>query len=344
MQKYDYGFNRDRLATVWVGNKIASQPQTFLLELRKNPDIENVAYADNSIINIGMGWGRMYKGEHIHHKCLPVSWNYPEFMGLTLLEGRFFIEDDALKVGGTFIFNEVAATKYNIKVGEFMYGHTVDEPAEVVGIVKNFNFTSLQDNIEPLALYEFGSKGWRIPSIAHIRLTPNADFKQTADFIASTMIAINPNFKPENIQVTPFDMDIENLYTKEIKLTKIISLFSIMAILISLMGVFGIVVFENQHRRKEIALRKIHGSTASLILGMFNRKFIVILLISFVIAAPAAYFAVTKWLSGFAYKTPIYWWVFVVGFLVVALITLLTVTLQTFRNANENPVKALKND
>jgi putative ABC transport system permease protein len=110
------------------------------------------------------------------------------------------------------------------------------------------------------------------------------------------------------------------------------------------MGVFGIVVFENQHRRKEIALRKIHGSTATLILGMFNRKFIIILLISFAIAAPIAYFAVVKWLSGFAYRTPVYWWVFALGFLVVACITLLTVTLQTYHSANENPIKSIKTE
>ena len=344
MQKYDYGFNRDRLATVWVGGKIASQPQAFLSELRNNPAIEGVAYADGALVSIGMSWGRTHNGEHVSHTCLPVSWNYPEFMGLTLLEGRFFTEEDASKTGGTFIFNEAAVKKYNLKVGDFMGGHRDDEKAEVVGIVKNFNFSSLRNSIEPLALYEFGSEGWRIPSLANIRLTPDADFKETAEYITTAMIAINPNFNPEYIQVVAFDTYIENLYTKEKKLTKIISLFSIIAIIISLMGVFGIVVFENQHRRKEIALRKIHGSTAALILGMFNRKFIIILLISFVLAAPAAYFGVMKWLSGFSYKTPLYWWVFVGGFLVVSSITLLTVTLQTFRSANENPAKAIKSD
>jgi putative ABC transport system permease protein len=344
MQKYNYGFNRDRLITVQVGGKIASQPQAFLSELRKNPAIEGIAYGDNSIVSIWMGWGRQREGEQIYYKCLPVSWNYPEFMSLQLIEGRFFIEEDASKVGGTYIFNETAAKKYNIKVGDFFGGHSGKESAEVVGIVKDFNFSSLKSDIEPLALYEFGCEGWRIPSRAHIRLSPFADFKQTTDFIAACMKEINPDINLEKIKIEPFDTEIENLYTKELKFTKIISLFSIVAIIISLMGVFGIVVFENQHRRKEIALRKIHGSTATLILGMFNRKFIYILLISFVIAAPIAYFAVAKWLSGFAYRTPAYWWVFALGFLVVAFITLLTVTLQTYRTANENPVKAINND
>jgi putative ABC transport system permease protein len=344
MQKFNYGFHRDRLITVHVGGKIASQSQAFLSELSKNPAIEGVAYGDNSIISIGMGWGRQYKGEHIQHLCLPVSWNYPEFMGLTLIEGRFFIEADASKTNGTIIFNETAAKKYDLKVGEFIGGHSDTELAEIVGIVKDFNFSSLKNDIQPLALYEFGCEGWRTPSRAHIRISPSADFKQIADFIAHSMKEINPDINLEKIKIYPFDTEIENLYTKEIKFTKIISLFSLVAIIISLMGVFGIIVFENQHRRKEIALRKIHGSTATLILGMFNRKFIIILLISFVIAAPIAYFAVVKWLSGFAYRTPVYWWVFALGFLVVAFITLLTVTLQTYRTANENPIKAIKTE
>jgi putative ABC transport system permease protein len=344
MQKYDYGFNRNRLITLDVGGKIAAQPQTFLSELKKNPHIEEMAYAFAPIVNVGMGWGRPYNGESIYFSYHPVSWNYITFMGLQIVEGRSFMEEDVSKSGGTIIFNETAAKKYNIKVGDNIYGHNWNENAEIVGIVKDFNFTSLQKTIEPLALYEFGCKGWMVPSVAHIRLSPDADFQQTSEYITSAMQTIDPGMELDKISIIPFDMTIENLYTKEIKLTKIISLFSVIAIIISLMGVFGIVVFENQHRKKEIALRKIHGSTAKLIIGMFNRKFISILLISFVIAAPIAYFAVVKWLSGFAYRTPIYWWVFALGFLVVAFITLLTVTLQTFHTANENPVKAVKSE
>jgi putative ABC transport system permease protein len=344
MQKYDYGFNRDCLITVRVSNKMASEPQTFLSELRKNPAIEDVGYAAFSIVGIGQSWGRSYNGEQITFTNFAVAWNFPEFMGLTLKEGRFFMEDDDSKIGGTIIFNETAAKQYNIKVGDFLFTHTEKELTEIVGIVKDFNFSSLQKKIEPLALFQFGKNKWYQNAVAHIRLSPDADFKQSCEFIASTIQKLDPTLEPEKIVITPFDESIENLYTKEMNLTKIISLFSIVAIIISLMGVFGIVVFENQHRRKEIALRKIHGSTVALILGMFNRKFIIILFISAAIAIPLAYVGITKWLSGFAYRTPMHWWVFLLGFIVVAFITLLTVTLQTFHSANENPVKALKRE
>jgi putative ABC transport system permease protein len=344
MQKYDYGFNRDRLVTVNIGKKIAAETQSFLSELSVNPNIEGVSFAAFSIVGIGQSWGRSYNGEQINFSSFVVSWQYPEFMGLKLKEGRFFIEEDNSKIGGTIIFNETAAKQFNIKVGDFLNGHTDREKAEIVGIVKDFNYTSLQNNIEPLALYNFGVNKWYLNTMAHIRLSSAADYKRTSQFITSIIQKLDPTLSTDKISIIPFDESIENLYTKEIKLTKIISLFSLVAIIISLMGVFGIVVFENQYRRKEIALRKIHGSTATLILGMFNRKFIIILAVSAAIAVPVAYFGVTKWLSGFAYRTPVYWWVFAGGFLVVAFITLLTVTLQTFRTANENPVKALKSE
>jgi putative ABC transport system permease protein len=345
MQKYDYGFNRERLVTVWLDGKIASQPQAFVSELRKNPNIEDIAFAENPVLGIGMTWGMGYKEDGIKFYCLPVSWNYMEFMDFELKEGRFFKENDDLKPYGTIIFNEAAAKKYEIKVGDFLNAESEEDGGiEIVGIVKDFNFHSLRSEIEPLALYKAGTERSRTPYMAYIRLKPDTDFKQTSAEIASAMQAVSPSIEIDKIKVRPFDVVIGRLYNKEVRLTQIISLFSLVAIIISLMGVFGIVVFENQHRRKEIALRKVHGSTATLILGMFNRKFIYILLVSFVIAAPIAYFSVVKWLSGFAYRTPVYWWVFALGFLVVAFITLLTVTLQTFHTASENPVKAMKSE
>jgi putative ABC transport system permease protein len=345
MLKQDYGFNRDHLLTVQAGSKIASQSQTFLSELKRNPAIEGIAYSYNyGMLGIGNMWARDYEGESIKFYCAFVAWDYPQFMGFKLKEGRFFNEEDASRIGGSYIFNETAAKKFGVKVGDFLFGHTEEGDAKIVGIVKDFNFHSLQEEIKPIALYEFGKEDWAIPSLANIRLSPGADFKQTADYVAACMKELNPEIEVDKISITTFDESIESLYSKEQNLTKIISLFSFVAIIISLMGVFGIVVFENQHRRKEIALRKVHGATAKLILGMFNRKFIIILLISFVIAAPIAYFAVVKWLSGFAYRTPLHWWVFAGGFLVVAFITLLTVTLQTFHTASENPIRAIKSD
>lgn len=105
---------------------------------------------------------------------------------------------------------------------------------------------------------------------------------------------------------------------------------------------FGLVVFESEYRRKEVAVRKVLGSSTSQILVMFNRSYLVILAICFIVAVPVGFYGVYRWLENFAYRTPIYWWVFLVAFVIVAVITFITVTYQNWHVANSNPVKSLK--
>ena len=121
-------------------------------------------------------------------------------------------------------------------------------------------------------------------------------------------------------------------------------MFSLIAIIISLVGVFGLVVFETQFRRKEIAVRKVHGSTIRQILSRLNRHYVYIVCICFVLAAPVAYYMTQKWLEGFAYKVPVYWWLYAIAFLIVLLITIATVTFQSWRAAMANPVDSLKSE
>lgn len=115
-----------------------------------------------------------------------------------------------------------------------------------------------------------------------------------------------------------------------------------MAILISIVGVFGLVIFETQYRRKEIGIRKVHGATVLSILRMFNQKYLYIVVVCFLIAAPVAYMGAEMWLENFAYKTPVYWWVFALAFALIFFVTMLTVTFQNWRTVNENPVDSIK--
>lgn len=344
MQGLDMGFNRDRLLTVSVGGKIARQPAAFLDLLKQNPDIEGVAYSDANPVNVGMGWGREFKGEEIFFTSLPTSWDYPEFMGIKLAQGRYFIENDASKLGGTMIINQTAAKKYGLKLGDLINAHTDDAMAEIVGIAHDFNFRSMKYAVEPIVLCEFGSDGWRTPSVANIRISKTADLEVVMAHIAKAMQALNPAILDDHIKITPFDQSVERLYNNERKLTSIISLFSMVAILISLVGVFGLVVFEVQYRRKEIALRKVMGATSGSIPVMINKKFAVITAISALIAIVPTYFGVAYWLNGFAYRTPLYWWVAAIAVALVALITFVIITIQTFKAANENPIKSLKSE
>ena len=131
---------------------------------------------------------------------------------------------------------------------------------------------------------------------------------------------------------------------KKIELARMFSLFAFIAILISVMGIFGIVYFETERRRKEIGIRRVNGATIWEILSLFNVKFLKISAISSIAAIPLAYFFVHKYFSGFAYHYPVNIWVFVWAVFLTVVVTLLVVTAASFRAASENPVRTLKND
>jgi putative ABC transport system permease protein len=141
-----------------------------------------------------------------------------------------------------------------------------------------------------------------------------------------------------------YDEVLQRLYEKETALGLLITLFSLIAIFISIVGVFGLVIFDSECRRKEIGVRKVHGASTVGIIVMFNKAYFRILIVCFVIAIPLAWYAVQRWFENFAYKTPMYWWVYLLAFLAVGIITISTVTFQNWRVANDNPVNAIKSE
>ena len=159
--------------------------------------------------------------------------------------------------------------------------------------------------------------------------------------VKNVMSEIHPDYP---FDITFFDKVLNNLYEKETSLGALITLFSLIAVFISMVGVFGLVVFDSQYRRKEIGVRKVMGSSVSQILIMFNKTYVRILLICFVLAAPLTWYAIHAWLENFVYRTPIYWWVFILAFLLVSAVTIVTVTFQNWRAASENPVISIKTE
>lgn len=139
-----------------------------------------------------------------------------------------------------------------------------------------------------------------------------------------------------------YDEILQQTYEKELKISSLITLFSLIAVFLSIVGVFGLVVFDSESRRKEIGIRKILGSTTEQILIMFNKSYLVILGICFLLGAPVAWYGVYRWLENFAYRTPISFWVFILALVTVGFITFITVTFQNWRVANENPVNNIK--
>ena len=184
----------------------------------------------------------------------------------------------------------------------------------------------------------------RAGQVAYVRYAAGTDLKELTDHVRRTVAAMDDRVEPGDIRVHTFEEELGRDYAAERKLTVIVGLFTLLAVAIALMGVFGIVLFETQHRRREIAIRKVMGATTAEILRMFNRRYVAMVVVCFAAAAPVSAWAVQRWLQGFAYRTPMSWWVFAAALLAVLGITVATVTVRSWRTADENPANAVKSE
>jgi len=344
MMHKDIGIDRDCLLGVSVGGSIAGNREAAESALLSDPRIASLAWGDGNIIRVSrMGWTRMYNSERISFQCYPVSWNFLRFMGVEVVEGRDFTEADEHCGNGVFIFNESARDKYSLTLESKVQGHT-DAETDIAGFCKDFHFRPMQYSIEPFCFYVMGRDPWRYPSHLYIRTTPGADVAGVIETVKSSLAELNPYFATHQADIRTFDEELGVNYSKEQDLSTLIGIFSLVSIVIVLMGLFGLVLFETQYRRKEIGIRRTQGAHIGDILLMFNKKFIYIVLICFVISVPITYFAINRYLQGFANHVPIYWWVFALVLLLVLAVTVAVVTLRSLGAAMENPVESVKID
>ena len=345
MMGKDMGFDEARVLQTWCGYPAGNQKDALRSHLLQNPSIEAVTFADSPIVSDQkMGWSRTGDdGNQVFMEVLPVDVNFAEFFGLQIVDGRDFRESDNQNEAGSIIPNETFMQMFpQFHVGSLMTGHVDD--CEIIGVVKDFNFKSLQHAMGPLVLYNWGSKGWRSFGQMYVRTVPGADFKEVSDYIKEAICKFDPRREPHMVTVSHLDEGIENMYQSEQSLGKLITIASFVALLIAIIGIIGLVFFETQFIRKEIAVRRVNGATVGSILMMINKKYLIMAGASFVIAAPVAYWLMTAWRKGFAYQAPVPVWIFIVALLAVAAITLAVVTLQSWRAANANPVESLKNE
>ncbi len=345
MMGKDMGFDEARVLQTWCGYPAGNQKDALRSHLLQNPSIEAVTFADSPIVSDGkMGWSRTGDdGTQVFMEVLPVDDNFVQFFGLQIVEGRDFRESDNQNETGSIIPNETFMQMFPLfHVGSLMYGHV--DNSEIIGVVKDFNFKSLQHAMGPLVLYNWGKDGWRSFGTMYVRTAPGADFKDVSDYIKDAICKFDPRREPHMITVSHLDKWIEDMYQSEQSLGKLITIASFVALLIAIIGIIGLVFFETQFIRKEIAVRRVNGATVGSILMMINKKYLIMAGASFVIAAPVAYWLMTAWRKGFAYQAPVPVWIFIVALLAVAAITLAVVTLQSWRAANANPVESLKNE
>ena len=349
MMHYDMGFDKENLLAVRLSERGAVSYDALRQKLLSDPQVKDVTGATSRLVSVGrMGWGREFKGRQVACQSYVVQPDFLRVMGIPITDGRDFLESDFDKELGTMIFNEAARREFEMQVGDRINGF-VSPDEQIVGFCADFNFKPLQYGVSPFCFYLLPKKiqqenYWHLPHVVYVRMTPGADIAAVTAHIRRCIAEVDPRTEPGDIVVRVFDEELGLEYDNERKLTAIVGLFALLAVVIALMGVFGLVLFETQHRRREIAVRRVMGASRGEILAMFNRRYVMLVAVCFVLAVPVSIWAVRHWLAGFAYAVPLYWWVFALALAGVLAVTALTVTVRSWRAVNENPAESVKSE
>lgn len=329
----DLGFDKGRLLQVKLSDEMAQHhAERYKQSLLEHPDIVDVGFTMFKFLYDGSKTykGAWYKGANHYVWQTEVSYNFPAMLGIRVIAGR----DLRLGDKETWIFNETAARELEIEVGDSIHAHGMNY---IVGIFPDIHFESMYRPIKPMG-FLVTDHGLVALSWSYIKIVGNNP-TSAINHIRKTLADIDPSY-PATIDF--FDKTVDDLYQKSRNQGLMVTIFSMVAVLLSIIGVFGLVIFEAQGRIKEIAVRKVMGATVKEILVMFNTGFVKIVLVCFAIAILPAWYVVRLWLENFAYKTPMRPWVFLSALLLVVILTILTVTYQSYRVAVANPADTIK--
>ena len=338
------GYDQDRVLTIGLSSAGVweQDAEAFAAGLRQVACVEDVALSrfmlSAQFNDQVMSWGRLGSdGSYLKFISLPVSDNYLKVMGIRLLEGEDF---NPQTQDNQMIFNRAAYEAYpSIRVG-----NSIPYVGPVVGICEDFKMSSLREEVKPACLVIFRSgeyQHWGYRGCANVRIKDGVDLMDAFGPIHEYCLKFAPDRQWEI--KSQFQL-MENIYQREKHMQQTLLLFCALAVVIALSGVFAMTLFECNYRRKEIGLRKVMGARSGQIVGMFCAYYLRILLIGFVVAAPVGWHAEYDYLQTFAYKTPISWWLFLLAFVLIGGVTLLTVWFQIRRVARENPVLSIRTE
>lgn len=267
------------------------------------------------------------------------DYNFLEQYGVQVIAGRGFSEMYAADTLESMLINESALRKLGFTSSEDALGLHVGmypKDAKIIGVFKDFHFESLQHALEPLAIRILPDH-YRLFSVQ----AKTQNMQQTVAAIEKTWKTLAPQ-RP--LEYSFLDDSFNRQYNAEIKFGQVFVVFSVLAISIACLGLFGLTLFSVQQRTKEIGIRKVLGASVAGVASLLSRDFIKLVLISILIASPLAWWLMHNWLTDFAYRTNISWWIFVVAGLIAVLIAVTTVSFQAIKAARANPVKNLRTE
>ncbi|MGC9343647.1 MAG: ABC transporter permease [Bacteroidales bacterium] len=329
------GFNDENVVVILVDfeyNSIQLLKEKFL----QHPDVLNVTSGDRNFTSGSSSQGlKNERGELVDTRMLRIDERYVNTLDLTILEGRNFIEGNQSDWKDGIIVNETFVDQFGIKdpVGHIIMNN--QDTMRIVGVVKNFHFDSMKENIDPLILHLFP---WNSIWYVFVKISPD-DMSETLARLQKDWNEIAPEY---TFEYTFLEDMLDEQYNDEERWSKITMIAAFIAIFLSCLGLLGISSLMVSKRVKEIGIRKVNGAKIADILLLLYTDILKWVGLAFLISIPLGWYAINRWLQNFAYRTDISWWVFIVAGLIAIIISVITISWQSLRASKINPVDCLR--
>jgi ABC-type antimicrobial peptide transport system permease subunit len=342
VQTRHLGYEKDNVIYFSQEGKTAEKTDIFLTEIGKILGILSASSIGHNLLfqndnTSGVDWEGKNPDDNIYFEHVRVNYNLIETLGMEIVEGRTFSEEFGTE-STKIIFNEAAIKVMNIEdpIGKSITLNTgMDYDMEIIGVVKDFHFQSLHEEVKPLFM--------RLsPYTSNIMARIQAGKeKETLKILGTFYVDFNPGYA---FEYRFMDDTYQQHYAAEQRVSTLARYFAGMAIVISCLGLFGLASFTAQRRQKEIGIRKVLGASVLSIVRILSGDFTKMVIAAIAIALPISFFLARSWLENFAFHMDLKWWYFVISALSALLIAWLTVGLQTVRAARVNPVNCLRDE
>ena len=341
IQSINLGFDRENTIYVPLEGNLVKKYEVLKQEALRMPGIQAVTQTTSQPIQIststvGVNWDGKIPNTTISFNNIAVGYDFIKTMKLKMKEGRDFEKSFATDTSA-YIVNEAAVKRFGYAdpIGKSITMWGVK--GKIIGVVKDFHFSSLHDQIKPLII-RYGENADY--GFAVVRTMPGKTKEALASLETITK-ELNPDFQ---FTYTFSDDAYNKLYNNEQIVSKLSDGFAFLAIFISCLGLLGLAMFTAEQRLKEIGIRKVLGASVGSLFTLLSSEFLVLVVIALVIATPVAWYAMDIWLRNFAYHEPMHWWTFALASGVIILIALATVSIQAAKAALVNPIKSLRSE
>ncbi|MBB6611651.1 ABC transporter permease [Pontibacter sp. Tf4] len=349
----DLGFNKEQILFFQMrGDNMFANYETFKQELGKVPGVKNVSigYGFPGDATAGDGIIVPKDGERVHHGVtqLMVDFDYLNTLNVKLVAGRGFSKDYKTDADHAFMINETAVKELGYGTPENALGKPLMwqvwndsnpdslKEGKIIGVVRDFHFKSLYDKVEPTVLQIFPGAYWKVAV-----KVDGTDMANTLAQVKEVWAKFSPDYPLEYIFM---DDNFVKMYKAEDKLKTLLWIFTGLAIFVACLGLFGLAAYAAERRKKEIGIRKVLGAENHTIVALLSKEFLLLVIVSTLIAFPLAWYAMRSWLNDFAYRIELSWWVFIAAGVVAALVAFVTISFQALKAARANPVTNLRFD